>query len=332
MNRTISLGVIPDSRGQPSLGSEPLRRLLERVAERGDRKALDEIIQNRRLFRHGNKTHLSLPAFVFELIERWKLSFPGQTEELRGTAYDLALDRFFNLPDHGAEGGRDPKGPSGQSRTDCRFYYRAFLGDLRRRSVPKSSHAVLEEYEVASLFARFVARHCYLSLLEAKRRILARYRSRYTWQLHKDRSVRVWFPRSVASKKRKRWLEANVPDPDPTRPGEQQRVQAIIDALLPATGQVSFDDLDDLMAVSYPPTDWTAIERDSLGFPECIAGEKAQSIHLQRRSVRELGKRNVERLVLAVFKNVVTREKTDRELATEFGLSQRAFSDFAGSD
>ena len=74
--------------------------LIKRIAELGDKRALEELHNNRTLFQIPNKECVCLSIYLNHLrevaaIARWK---PGNAFELADRAYDLALDKFNNLP------------------------------------------------------------------------------------------------------------------------------------------------------------------------------------------------------------------------------------------
>jgi len=67
----------------------------------------------------------------------------------------------------------------------------------------------------------------------------------------------------------------------------------------------------------------------SLG--EIIAEEKTGNIHLQRRSIKALGKDILRLLIIHIFKNISASGYQDNAVAKAFGLSKPTFSRFAGS-
>jgi hypothetical protein len=62
-----------------------------------------------------------------------------------------------------------------------------------------------------------------------------------------------------------------------------------------------------------------------------VAQEKADSIHLQRPAIRNLGRAKVKELVLAIFDNLLPGGKTEECLAAQYGLTKASHSRFAGS-
>ena len=101
---------------------------------------------------------------------------------------------------------------------------------------------------------------------------------------------------------------ANVDDPDPSRPEEQTRVQAIVDERLGIPWHVPFDDESDeafgsqLMPLSSP--DPVEEEITVRGLAVVVADEKAESLDRQRPAVRELGGESLKRLILCIFRDL----------------------------
>ena len=250
--------------------------------------------------------------------------------------YDITVDKFSHL-------GHDPclgddthsdeqlkyQGP------DCRYYYRGFLrwmDDAEMKWVRTSR--IEKEYRTARLLQRFVTRHFYLSLLEARRSANPLV-SRYSWKIEGRGSITVWLPRTMKGEDRNKWLEENVEDPDPCRPNERERVQAIIDARIVRNRLIPLEYIAGTTAcrvrTSNPRQAALYAEREAFGLAEFVAKEKTLSIELQRRAIRTLGPAKLEKLVIAVFDNILEQEMTEEELARKFGLSKAAFSRFAGS-
>ena len=76
-----------------------------------------------------------------------------------------------------------------------------------------------------------------------------------------------------------------------------------------------------------------SIEKAELqGMRRFVADEKAARINDQPRTIRDLGKRKMRSLVLAVLENWESKEESDADLAREFGLSTPTFSRFVGKN
>jgi len=304
-----------------------LIELIQRIVADADHEALTELHENRRHFSYGNRRELRLVSY----IDCLRLYGPAKdNRELSDRAYSLTIDKFTRLPDQTADAGRaDERAPG--TGVDCRNYYRAFLRLLytgpRRRRRPTS---LTGEQEAAWRLQGLVLRHFHLSLRECRRN---GEMTRFTWKMETG-ELHLQMPRSIAGPERRKWLEANVPDCDPRRPGETARVQAIVDAQLKP---VSFNDvilaehLHDGAETS-TRTIWFApgcIE--SRGLAETVATEKAESVHVQRPAIRKLGADRLEELVRRTFASLDSDHCCDTELAEDFGLSKATFSRFAGS-
>jgi len=128
------------------------------------------------------------------------------------------------------------------------------------------------------------------------------------------------------------WLEQNVEDPDPLRP---ERVQAIVDQELVWTKLVPLENVEATTAGSERANE-PLIELQLEGgagpsLSEFVAKEKARGIERQRPAICALGAKKLAELVRAIFDNLVSRKKTEEDLASEYGLSKAALSRFAGS-
>jgi len=145
----------------------------------------------------------------------------------------------------------------------------------------------------------------------------------------------LWYPSYMTAKKFRQWLEANIKDVDPRRPGEQKRIRAIIDEKRPRGYHVPLD---------VPGTEKTSVSEDGLssiefyenfGFigslADAVAQEKARNIRKLRPAIMKLGKRAVERLILQVFSALASGEYELTRFAQEYGVSKSTLSRFAGS-
>ena len=59
--------------------------------------------------------------------------------------------------------------------------------------------------------------------------------------------------------------------------------------------------------------------------------EKTADIEIQRRSIRNLGKPTLKKLILRIFRDIRNGDYKDGNIAKAFGLSKATFSRFAGS-
>lgn len=184
--------------------------LLARVVSYSDQDALTEFHDRRSVFVFSDRGRLLLAEYVDCLrcneAERGK----GQMAE---HAYNLTITKFSRLP---------PPGEAPGSGTDCRNYFRPFV----ERHRDSMSSVLQGEYTAGQHLQRLVARQFHLSLLESLRHDCPGM-SRYEWKLPTG-TISVLMPLSVAGRRRRNWLEANIPDAEGSRPGESQRVQDIV--------------------------------------------------------------------------------------------------------
>jgi hypothetical protein len=239
------------------------------------------------------------------------------------------VDKFSHLP-AGPDGGafRDPKGP------DCCYYYQAFLNhvDARLRTDPPASTIQAEMFATKCLRA-LVARHFYLSCLESRRRSQRLVR-RYIWKMD-GHVLYVWLPIGMPGHRCRTWLQANIPDVQPGRPGEQERVQAIVNRLLSHPRFFSIDTArrtaSDIAVATDPVGAMAAEEVSSRGLADTIADEKAENIDQQRPAIRQLGEERLRQLIQDVFEGLAAGDFQADRIAGRFGLSEATLSRFAGS-
>lgn len=313
-----------------------LLELIEQVANCGDQPALGELLFYRPVFRFDGKGSLPLPDYVTALWEdRCTRGRAGATE-LLDRARDLTLDKFSSLEDedHGddkREGEEEGKRPG--RKVNCRKYYAAVLERINEDERYIAARGELQRERIAApLLQRFVNYHFHLSYKEARRKANP-FISRYTWRVNGAGKLTLWMPKYLKGRERGAWLKKNVDDPDPGRPGERDRVQALIDRELCIPRFVPFDPKRD----SRLPGDTRTpdVEDDSPAPPSFVsflAREKAASVDLQRPAIRELGPERIERLVTEVVRSLSAKGRSCADIAREFGLSKTALSHFAGTN
>ena len=64
---------------------------------------------------------------------------------------------------------------------------------------------------------------------------------------------------------------------------------------------------------------------------DAVALHKVKHISEQRRSIKKLGKRKLDRLILYIFSAIAAEEYNISQIASEYDLSKTALSRFAGS-
>ena len=311
--------------------------LIKKIVEESDLLALEEFHKNRTVFRfrYGEKRQLLFVEFLRLLCERVEKdkSLGRHAFEIAAKAYDLTLDKFSNLPGQPSsilKNNHEIDRTEKNSGSDCRYYYRAFLARINKlfENNPPTSQIEAEE-RAAICLQGLVRNHFYNDRLEAKRR-LSTFWSIYPWKLEGG-TIRVLLPLFISGRKREKWLKKNIKDPDPNREGEKQRVQKIINAkLVDEASKRLIEATANLQNNVAPP--WSKKdEAFGISLGQVVADEKADNIDHLRRSIRNLGKKKVKRLVMRIFEDVNSEQYEDGKIAKEFGLSKATFSRFAGS-
>ena len=312
----------------------PLVDLAGIIVNNSDHMALEEFHNNRTLFHYGDSPPLLFTQFLEKLREAaLKRDRPGVNAfEIADLAYDLTVDKFSNLPGY-QQVAACKNGQKGQKvkrlGSDCRLSFSAFVKYMKKSFRNRKPATQLEEeFRAAKTMQSLVVRHFNFSRLEAKRHGNP-FWSRYNWKL-KDRMICVWLPVSLKGQERRIWLEKNIPDPDPHREGERERIQGIINKNLT---KEKFGPLSNThgQADHETPSDFGDAESFQNSLAEFVAEEKADHIKEQRLAIQELGKRKLRQLILSVFENIGSGEYSDARVAKDFGLSKATYSRFAGS-
>jgi hypothetical protein len=300
-----------------------LVELVRRIADHSDGKALMEFHENRPVFRLGNGGTMLLTTFLDSLrTSAQQMSWSNQKKliDITNHAYDLTLDKFYNLPV-----------PPSKSGVDCRHYFKAFVKKYDAAGSAESKESLLvAEARACATLQRLVMKHFWLSVKEARRELNS-FWSRYRWEIN-GKSIYLMLPKSMEGVKRRVWLENHVPDPDPDHPGERRRVQEIIDNLLAGERFVSITEALDtqLTGQREPAEDY---EYDlSLSLAANVAQEKVYNIKSQRPAIRALGARRLKTMILTIFEDLSTEDYSQQKIARRFGLSIATFSRFAGRD
>ena len=303
----------------------PLRDLIDRVCVDRDLRALSEI-HERPLFQFNGSGRVRMAEFVGNL----RAEAARRNDVVAERAYDITIDRFSQLPEdgiHGASaGGARPMG------TDCRRYFGALLRVMRSwkgRHLASASIAD-EEHLVATLLQRLVMKHFRLALMEARRSALM---TRYVWVLPNGR-ISVLMPRSMVGSERRKWLERNVPDCDPARAGEKQRVQGIVDDKIGQYHSISVPDdspgtLCNSGSVRACMPWGMMIPCAADGLAETVASEKAATLDEQRPGIQRLGADSVHLLVRRIFSDLADGTYRLVDVAQTFGVAKATLSRFA---
>jgi hypothetical protein len=314
-----------------------LMALTKKIVEESDVLALEEFHNNRPVFRfrYGEKRELLFVEFVSRLCERVEKdeSLGRHSFEIAAKAYDLTLDKFSNLPGQPSsilKNNHSIDRTEKNSGSDCRYYYKAYLSRMTKLFKNNPPTSQIEGEEKAALCMQGLVRnHFYKSLLQAKRELNA-FWSRYTWNV-KGGTIRILLPVSIKGQKRREWLEKNIKDADPDREGEKLRVQEIINAkLAEETINRAVEGIASLKNSVAPL--WSKKDEElGISLGKVVADEKAENIDQLRRSIRNLGKTKLKRMIKRIFNDVNNQKYEDGKVAKDFGLSKATFSRFAGS-
>ncbi|KPL24976.1 MAG: hypothetical protein AMJ75_02245 [Phycisphaerae bacterium SM1_79] len=330
MRTEIRPGASVGLQGQIDYGRLTLLQLAELIANSNDVEALKELHDERVIFLDQQKNTTRLAEYIAGLMDTRTARFwSGGDRQVLEDAYNLTLDKFFNIPTGVANRRlREPQGP------DCRYTFRAFI-ICTKRKLQEQPPANITEAEIisAELLRKLITWHFCLSCLEAKRRA-QKLRRRYMWVVDGG-VINLWLPLELSGQRCREWLEANIPDVDPRRPGEKYRVQAIVDGLLTKREVFYLSELDE-MGQMLPPSPRTLppIAQDEIsvkGIAEAVAGEKAENIRQQRPAIRLLGRDKLRQLIRTIFTGLANGDYVEKDIARSFGLSAATFSRFAGA-
>ena len=311
-------------------GQMSLLELSEHIITNGDLNALKELHDNRPLFHYKDGDLLLMANYLIKLKHRdIAKQWCGGDSMVLEKAYDHALAKFLNIPkeyvnecDH-----TETEGP------DCRYYYEAFYNYANARFEAKPPANVIKaELMAANILQRMVIRHFYLSCLECKRQGQDLIR-RYGWKVN-GRTLYIWLPTEMPGRRCQTWLWGNIPDVDPTRPGERDRVQTIINQLLRKPRIVPLYEMNgeikNVPAKQNPLHSIIEEEMSANGLARVVADEKADNIGQQRPAIRHLGEHKLKDLILGVFDGLACGDYEAVSFVAEFGLSKATFSRFAG--
>lgn len=319
-----------DLQGRIDYGKLTLLQLAERITNSSDKEALKELHDERAIFCDQRKNSIRLAEYIAGLMNSKIAKFwSGGDVHVLEDAYNLSLDKFFNVPTRQAISPQQgPQGP------DCRYTFKAFI-ICAKHKLQEEPPANATEAEIisAEILRRLIRWHFSLSCLEAKRRA-QKLRRRYMWLVNGE-IIYLWLPLELPGQRCREWLEANIPDVDPRRSGEKYRVQAIVDRLL-TKGRVFYLSELDRIGEKLPPSPYSvpSIIQDEIsvkGITEAVATEKAEKIKMQRPAIRLLGKDQLKQLIRTVFTRLAHGDYVEKDIARCFGLSCATFSRFAGA-
>lgn len=306
-----------------------LIELAQRIAHKSDKKALDQLHNHRVFFSLHKKKLLPLVEHIGTFKESrntWRRC--NYNIVAMDAAYDLTVDKFSNLPCR--DTGRCYSKPSGP---DCRYYYGAFVDYVMAQFEKNPACNPLEaETAAARMLLSLVRWHFYLSCLETKRRSQKLVR-RCRWNLN-GKTLYIWLPVDIAADKCRKWLQKHIDNVDPDRPGEQDRIQHIVNERFARRRLYSLHE-SSLVEQKLPlsPPQLLPSWQDEIsvnGLAKAVGDEKVQNIGLQRPAIRALGQESLKKLIVAVFNDLAWDNYEASTFACRFGISEATLSRFAG--
>jgi hypothetical protein len=218
-----------------------------------------------------------------------------------------------------------------QEGPNCRLYYEAYTKHVTKKMETESYNSIVEKEErMATLLQNFVIHHFHLSCLECNR-TGSELSRRYLWKVS-SATLSVRLPVHIPGSQCGSWLAENIGDVDPARPGERERVQALVDRLAAKQRIFSIDSIDkNEVSVSLPYRSVTEQEIEIKGLAGAVADEKADNIELQRPAIRKLGKDSLKKMIIQIFDGLSNGDYEASEIAQSAGVSKATFSRFAGS-
>jgi hypothetical protein len=217
----------------------------------------------------------------------------------------------------------------------CRSYFRAIQLSVNKSYQADPPAGELErEARAATILQRFLNRHFRFSINEALRKT-DRFWTRYYWRIGNEAQICVKLPVVLAGRRRCEWLEKNIDNPDPKRPGEAKRIQEIINRKFTRERFTVFEAANASLdpEKNDPESKFWSKEDEHHGImlSKVVAKEKVMTIHRQRPKIQNLGKSKLEKMILQIFDDLPNDDYKDVKIARAFNLSKATFSRFAGS-
>lgn len=318
----------------PYYKSIPLLDLISLIAEKSDHNALEEF-HRRPMFKDIDKGGLTCCEYIQRLHEKTYRTFGKDINalDIADIAYDLTVDKFSNLPTKNnlhllknTKNTPQMKLPG----SNCRLYFMAYLKFVKKsfQDNPPQSEIEREDRAVTKLHGLLKVQF-YRSRLEAERKVITSW-SRYCWRLN-EQNIYIWLPLSLKGNDRKKWLEENIPNPDPLKPDESMRIQSIINRYFNRGSHFSFNDhlaqQNDHDAIEYGELS----KISGIFLAMVVAEEKALNINKQRPGIKRLGTIKLKKLIEQIFNEIRDSCYRDANIANKYGLSKSTFSRFAGS-
>jgi len=300
--------------------------ILERIVVHHDRRALDHFLNSRKLFSYYGR-RLVLPDYIVTLartaIPGYILSKIRDQEGFKDTVYDQLYERF--MPMYSVHTSQS--GTVDTDNTTTRFFkmYTLVLEGIKSwRDMNHEASQREEDQQVGILFQGLVRRHFWYSLSEARRKT-NRLQIRYNWQIGNG-SITVYRPVWISAHEIRIWLEENIDDPDPEQPGEQDRIQRLVDKKFGIGTNVPIDSIHEELRVD-PEINESHI--DTL-YHMVTVKKDLENEHL-RPAIRALGKEKIKELVVRIIEDIAYGEYNSSQILEDYHLSKSALSRFAGN-
>lgn len=277
------------------------------------------VLFSRLLFRYG-RSRLNLLDYVSVRSESMaKRPSDGHASDPDET-YNLVTNRWLFVP---AECESESIGSLATYRALGRYLNR--LHENNTFASPLDS-----ERAEAHVMQTLVELHLRWALQTQRTRRSAAW-SRYTFH-SPDGCWTLLVPRRVPGQERRAWIEHCAGPIRPGNPGEQQRVQAAIDAYAGPGLGFTIDEARDVGQGRERP-DQTVIEAEEeaqcVSFIDDLTEEKSATAHLQRDAIAALGPHGVRALVGRVMCDVMADDYHPASVAADFGLNRSTMTRFA---
>jgi len=318
-----------------NLRFESTAKLIKSIVNDSNREALNELLENRKLFYYKKKWIL-LSEFIWRLREKLAQK-PGSSRpvinDIIDETYELTITKFSNLP----EGLTNAEGKTKEisktvkpKQVDCRNYYRPVLKifELWRKNNPNASE-LEQEQETGKILQRLVVKHFYLSRKEFLRNKRP-FSVRYDWKT-KGKTITLWYPVELGPKLFKEWLKNKMKESKLDKAEMQAHLQSEIDKSFFVGRRV---DLDNKILDNNLRTDPSVDHDDSIinrSLADVVAAEKTNHIENLRPAIKSLGKNILGQLIHRIFDDLKDGVFEDNKIADDFGISKATFSRFAGS-
>lgn len=145
--------------------------------------------------------------------------------------------------------------------------------------------------------------------------------------------ITIKMPANMVPGERRQWLERHVPDVDPGRPGERERVQGIVDSWLRRGRVVSLNHAEAFQVPAGQKTSHTWAQEHGFTVEDlaaAVADNIADRIGQQRAAIRAMAPEDRRSMIAEIFRDLADGNYVEHEIASKYGLTRPTFSRFAG--